>query len=76
MKDFLEFVVKRLVDKPEAVSIEYTENGRHVSFQLKVAEEDTGKVIGKEGSTAAALRLLLRAISAKQGKRASLEIMG
>ncbi len=76
MKEFLEFVVKNLVDHPENVTIEYEEKENKHVFKLKVAEGDIGKVIGKRGQTASALRVLLKAISAKEGKRAVLDIIG
>ncbi|HVN49294.1 MAG TPA: KH domain-containing protein [Bacteroidota bacterium] len=75
MKDFLEFVVKQLVEHPDAISIETIENGRHVLLQLKVATEDTGKIIGKKGNNVAALRVLLRAIAARHDKRVELKIL-
>jgi hypothetical protein len=76
MKEFLEYVAKHLVDNPEQVVIEIEEKeGKHV-FKLKVAQTDVGKVIGKSGKTAMALRVLLRAVAAKEGKRALLDIVG
>jgi uncharacterized protein len=75
MKDFLQFVIQRLVDHPEAISIESVEDGRHVTLRLKVAADDAGKVIGKKGNTASALRVLLRAVSAREGKSVELEIL-
>jgi hypothetical protein len=76
MKEFLEYVAKHLVDIPEQVSIEIEEKeGKHV-FMLKVAQTDVGKIIGKSGKTAMALRVLLRAVAAKEGKRALLDIVG
>jgi len=76
MKEFLEFVVKHLVDHPENVTIEFEENDNKHIFKLKVAEGDIGKVIGRHGQTATALRVLLKAIAAKEGKRAVLDIIG
>ena len=74
MKDFIEFIAKRLVDKPDDVRVEESEEAGRIKFQLFVNEAETGKVIGKEGKTAKALRTLLTAIAAKEGKRCSLEI--
>jgi uncharacterized protein len=76
MKEFLEFVVKHLVDHPESVTIEIEERENKHIFKLKVAEGEIGKVIGKRGQTATSLRVLLKAIAAKEGKRAVLDIIG
>jgi predicted RNA-binding protein YlqC (UPF0109 family) len=75
MKDFIEFIAKNLVDKPEEVSITEELKDNKVVFKLKVNESDIGKVIGKKGKTAQALRTLLSAVGAKEGKRAILEIV-
>lgn len=74
MKEFIEFIAKHLVDKPEAVRVEETEENNKINFKLFVDDPETGKVIGKAGKTAKALRTLLTAIAAKEGKRAFLEI--
>ncbi|MCB0721816.1 MAG: KH domain-containing protein [Ignavibacteriae bacterium] len=74
MKEFIEFIAKHLVDKPEAVRVEETEENNKINFKLFVDDPETGKVIGKSGKTAKALRTLLTAIAAKEGKRAFLEI--
>jgi uncharacterized protein len=74
MKDFLEFVARHLVDQPESVSISFEEKDDKVIFRLNVGEQDVGKVIGKKGRTAQAMRTLLGAVAAKEGKRAILEI--
>lgn len=75
MKDFIIAVVKALVDSPDEVQV--TENitdGRAV-YELRVAQSDLGKVIGKRGQTAQSLRTLMSAIAARHGKRVALEIM-
>jgi predicted RNA-binding protein YlqC (UPF0109 family) len=75
MKEFVEMMAKYLVDKPDGVQVEekeVTEN--KIVLTLKVAKEDIGKVIGKQGKTAQAMRVLLTAVAAKDGKRAILEI--
>ncbi len=74
MREFLEFVAKSLVDKPEDVNIEETDDNGRTKFKLFVNSAETGKVIGKEGKTAKAIRTLLTAVAAKEGKRCSLEI--
>ncbi len=75
MKEFIEFIAKYLVDDPEGVVLEQEEKDNKIIFKLKVAETDVGKVIGRKGRTAQALRTLLSAIAAKEGKRAILEIL-
>ena len=76
MYDFVEFVIKKLVDKPDGVQLTQDENETNkVVFQLKVEKEDVGKVIGKKGRNANAVRILLSAIAAREGKRAILEII-
>lgn len=76
MKDFVEFVAKHLVDKPDAVVLDMQEQEGKTVFKLKVAENDVGKLIGRKGRTASAFRVLLRAVAAKEGKRAILDIVG
>ncbi len=76
MKEFIEFIAKHLVDNPESVEIdEKTPEEKKVVLSLKVQSDDVGKVIGKQGKTAQAMRTLLTAIAAKEGKRAILEIL-
>jgi len=76
MKEFIEFIAKQLVDNPESVEIdEKTPEDKKIVLSLKVKSEDVGKVIGKQGKTAQAMRTLLTAIAAKEGKRAILEIL-
>jgi predicted RNA-binding protein YlqC (UPF0109 family) len=74
MRDFLEFVAKHLVDHPDAVSFVQEEKDNRIVFTLSVDPQDIGKVIGKKGRTAQAMRTLLSAVAAKEGKRAILEI--
>jgi len=76
MKEFIEFIAKYLVDDPEAVVVQETiDDDRKVNLTLRVKKEDVGKVVGKKGKTAIAMRILLTAIAAKEGKCASLEIL-
>jgi len=75
MKEFVEFIAKHLVDKPEEVVVAEVEGERVTVFELRVGEGDLGKVIGKRGQTAKSIRTLLSAASAKAGKRAVLEIL-
>lgn len=74
MKDLLEFVVKGLVDDPSEVSIKEIETDKATIYELHVSKNDIGKVIGKKGRTASAIRTILKAVSIKQGKRVELEI--
>jgi predicted RNA-binding protein YlqC (UPF0109 family) len=76
MKEFIEFIAKHLVDNPDSVSIEEKKSDdKKTVFTLKVNADDVGKVIGKQGKTAQAIRTLLTAVAAKEGKRAILEIL-
>lgn len=76
MKEFVEYIVKKLVDHPEEVQVSQIDSEKTVIMELQVKEGDLGKVIGKKGRTAKALRTLLTAAAAKQGqKRAILEII-
>ena len=74
-KDLIEYIAKSLVDDPGAVSVTEAEGEKSTILELRVAEEDIGKVIGKYGRIAKALRTVLSASSTKSGKRYSLEIM-
>ncbi|MCK4232672.1 KH domain-containing protein [candidate division WOR-3 bacterium] len=75
MKELLEYVVKALVDNPDNVKIEEVSGEKTVIYELRVGEGDLGKVIGKEGRMAKAIRTILTAASMKKGKRAQLEII-
>ncbi len=76
MQDVLVAIARGLVENPDAVRVEVDEsNPRVVAFQLIVAEEDKGRVIGRRGSKARAIRTVMNAIAAKQGKRARVEIV-
>ena len=75
MKDLIAYIAKALVDKPEEVVVTEIE-GRQISvIELKVAKEDIGKIIGKQGRTALAMRTILSAASTKINKRSVLEIL-
>jgi hypothetical protein len=75
VRELIEFVAQNLVSKPDEVKVEEVESGRQTVVELTVARSDVGKVIGKQGRTARALRSILKVAAAKQGKRASLEIL-
>ena len=74
MREFIEFIAKHLVDHPDAVHVEENEQESKVVLKLSVGEDEVGKVIGRKGRTARALRTLLNAVAAKEGKHAVLEI--
>ena len=75
LADLIGFVAKALVDDPDAVEVKAIEGDRTIVIELSVAQEDLGKVIGREGRTARAMRTLLAATSARQERRAVLEIL-
>ncbi len=74
-KELVEFMVKSLVDVPEEVSVNVIEGEKSTILELRVAQEDVGKVIGKQGRIAKAIRTILSASATKDGKRATLEIL-
>jgi len=74
MRDFITFIVKNIVDHPDKVILDQQETDGRIVFSLQVAKDDIGKVIGKNGSHAMALRTLLTSVAAKEGKRVQLEI--
>jgi len=75
MKDLISYIAQALVDRPEEVRVTEVEGNQTSVLELKVAKEDLGKVIGKQGRTARAMRTILSAASAKIRKRAVLEII-
>lgn len=75
MKDLLELIVKQLVDNPDDVSLNEISGEQTSVFELRVNKSDLGKVIGKQGRTARAIRTLLSASAVKDSKRVMLEII-
>jgi len=75
LRDLVEHIVKKLVDKPEAVQVTEISGEQATIIELRVASEDLGKVIGKEGRTARSIRTLVHAAATKEKKRAVLEIL-
>ncbi|MCD6082119.1 KH domain-containing protein [candidate division WOR-3 bacterium] len=75
MKELLTAIVKALVDYPDAVNITEIEGERTVVYELRVDKADLGKVIGREGRMARAIRSIVAAAALKQGKRAMVEII-
>lgn len=74
-RDLLEKLVKSIVDRPEEVEIREIPGEKVVIYEVKVSKEDLGKVIGKQGRTAKAIRTILAAISLKKGKKVVVEII-
>jgi uncharacterized protein len=75
LKDLVEYVVKKLVDHPDQVVVSEITGEQSTIIELRVAPEDLGKVIGKEGRTARSIRTLVHAAASKEHKRAVLEIL-
>ena len=75
MKELVEYVVKGLVDQFDQVVVTETRNGKSVTLELRVAPDDMGRVIGKGGRVANAIRMLLRVMVAREGGRVTLEIV-
>jgi uncharacterized protein len=75
MKELVTYIARSLVDKPESVSVAEVEGNQTTVLELTVAKEDLGKVIGKQGRTAQAMRTILSAVSSKVKKRTVLEII-
>ena len=75
MEELIAVIARSLVDQPEAVQVTRKDEDENVTIELAVAAEDLGKVIGKQGRTARALRSLLAAVAVKENKRSRLEIV-
>jgi predicted RNA-binding protein YlqC (UPF0109 family) len=75
MKELLEYMAKALVNEPDQVSVEVVEGDRSMILQLRVGPEDVGRVIGKNGRTAQAMRTLIKAAAVREGISAIVEIM-
>ncbi len=75
MKELLEMIAKSLVDSPEDVEVNEVEGEKSIILELKVAENDMGKVIGKQGRIAKAIRVVMKAAAIKDNKRVVVEII-
>ncbi|MFC2015914.1 KH domain-containing protein [Chloroflexota bacterium] len=75
MKELIEYMAKALVDDPDQVQVEEIEGTSATIYELRVGADDMGRVIGKQGRVANAMRTLLRAAAARQGRRVTLEIV-
>jgi predicted RNA-binding protein YlqC (UPF0109 family) len=76
MKEFLEYVARSLVDDPDAVAVDLAEADDEVTLTLKVGEGDMGRIIGRDGRIANAIRSLLRVMATRDGRHVELEIVG
>lgn len=76
MKEMLETIIKSLVTEQDAVSINEIDGEKNVIFEVKVAESDMGKIIGKEGRIANSIRTIMKALAAKENKKISIEFIG
>ena len=75
MKEILEVIIKGLVDKQDEVSITETTNAKSVCYEVKVAKDEMGKVIGKQGKMAKSIRSVMKAISVKEHKKVTIEFL-
>jgi len=75
VKELVEFIVKKLVKKPEEVSVSSIESEEQIVLQLKVEKEDMGRIIGKNGKTIKSIRTIVNIASAKLGKKVNLEVL-
>jgi len=75
VKELIEYLAKSLVDSPAEVKVNEIEGERSVILELKVAPEDMGKIIGKQGRIAKALRTVVKAAAAREGKKVNVEII-
>jgi len=75
MKDLIEYIAKSIVNAPDDVVVTEEENEQGITLKLQVADDDKGRVIGKQGRIAEAMRTLIRVKAAKQDTRATLEIL-
>lgn len=76
MKELLTIVIKNLVDAPDEVLITEKENEKSISYEVKVAKSDMGKVIGKKGKMAKSIRTVMKAVATKEHKKIVIEFVG
>ena len=75
MKDLIEYIAKSLVEHPDQVEVRESKNGGRIRLELKVAQDDMGRVIGKSGRVANAIRMLLRVAAEREGKQVTLDVL-
>ena len=76
MKEVLDLMIRNLVDNPEEVSIKELNGEKSVVYEVKVAEEDMGKVIGRQGKIAQSIRTVMKAVANKNDKKVTVEFIG
>ena len=76
MKDILQTIIENLVDDKQSISINEVEGERGITYEVKVAERDMGKIIGKQGKIAHSIRTVMKAVAAKEHKKVTIEFMG
>ena len=76
MKEILQTIILNLVDNKEAVTINELDSEKTITYEVKVASEDMGKIIGKQGKTAQAIRTIAKSLAAKEHKRVVIEFIG
>lgn len=76
MKEILQTIIENLVENPEAIEINQVDGNSSVIFEVKVAEGDMGKIIGKQGRIAKSIRTVMKAVAAKEHKKATIEFIG
>ena len=76
MKEILETIILNLVDNKDAVEIKQVDGEKSIIFKVRVAEEDMGKIIGKQGRLAKSIRTVLKAVASKEHKKATVEFIG
>lgn len=76
MKEMLELLVKNLVDNPDKIDITEKEDGKNLNLELRVDPQDMGKVIGRQGKIAKAIRVLMKAYAVKTNKKVNVDIIG
>lgn len=76
MKEILNTIITNLVDSKDAVEINEIDGTQSVVFEVKVAENDMGKIIGKQGRIAKSIRTVMKAVAAKENKKATVEFIG
>ena len=75
MRDLVEYIVKALVANPDEVDVRRVENDDNIIIEVRVAQEDMGKVIGKHGRIARAIRIITKALATREGKKVMVEIV-
>ena len=76
VKEMLTYIVSNLVEKPEEIQINVLDNGNSVTLQLRVAAEDMGRVIGRQGRIAKEIRTIIKSVAQRKGQRVNVEIIG